>query len=192
MEKMASQNSTPPPLSRADLEIYQKQTEAANARLIEVLKEVAVHFNTITNQLMLLAKSNEDLLGAMLERVHQPLSQSLRDHHEGIKEIVALTLAQVSKEMEKGCQSCIKQVQDNETRMQTLLDGVAGKVNGTVKAQTQTLQERFDKTEKDAIKGRTLYTLIISAFIAAATLFGVVLKSPSCQQQHQTSQQSQK
>jgi len=181
---MAGNDGQGSPLTRADLEIYQKQTEAANSRLIEVLKEVAVHFNTITNQLMLLAKSNEDLLGAMLERVHQPLNQSIRDHHEGIKEVVHTTLTQVSKELEKGCQSCIKQVQENKESFKNLTANVIEKVSLSVKENTQTLKNQLDDTEKNTIKGRTFYVLIISAFIAAATLFGVILNLPTCG--HQT------
>lgn len=169
------------PLSRSDLEVYQRQTEAANARLIEVLKEVAVHFNTITNQLMLLAKSNEELLGAMLERVHHPLHQSIRDHHESVKELVTLTLGQVIKELEKNCQTCMRQIQSNDAHIRGLFDDVLSKMEYTVKENTAVIKGRLDDKEKASIKNSTLYTLIISAFIAAATLVGVIVKAPICE-----------
>jgi len=157
----------PKDLTREDLEHYQRQAEVSNEKLVGVLKEVAQQFSTIAAQLLSLTKGIDEL---HKEQQHK---------HDSMKASITSDLANMLSTFSASCRTCHDGIKQCEAQISEAAKELYQRHRDT-DAKVGNVTKQLDDMDKDHIKSRTLYTVIVGAFVGAATLVGVIIKSPSC------------
>jgi flagellar biosynthesis chaperone FliJ len=149
-------------ITKRDLEDHYLRTREANKEVVSVLRDVAVQFNTIATQLQQLARTQEDTLAALVDRVQGPIDTSIQYHHERVESSLDHGIEKVTDEISSNCQNCFQR-----------LETITGKVED-LKTLTEQIQGSIGEQDKERIKNRTNYLLIIGAITALATLLGTL------------------
>lgn len=139
-------------VTKQDLDVTFERLKASNEDVVEVQKEVAVQLNTIANQLMLLAKSNEEIIA--LEK----------DQHAGVKGFIEKEIANIVKDVAGNCGKCIEKV-----------EGCKGGLDG-MKGDLKELSGKIDKFEHARIKNSTVYLMVIGAITGGVGLAAAIFK----------------
>jgi len=150
-------------ITQKELEEHYRRVQEANDRVVSVLKDVAVQFNTIANQLMLLAKSNEDIISTGKEN-HEHLAQFIE---KGIDRLITC--------ITENCDNCIAHVQD----FQQKIDDIKAQIDTSVcsvKGDVVDLSKKIDSYDKERLKSSTIWIIIIGAITGAVGLATAIIK----------------
>lgn len=130
---------TAPRSDKDTWDLFYERLKSSNDEVAKVQREVAVHLNTIANQLVSLARLSEDSVEANKELGHV------------IKDLVDASDDTVCKAMETSCRSCLIKIESSE------------KGNEQLAKMMVALGEKIDRSEKERIKNSTIYLLVVGA-----------------------------
>jgi DNA anti-recombination protein RmuC len=146
------------PLTKQDLEEYQKLIDASNAKVVAVQKEVAEQLRGITQQLVLLAKSNEDILTTLRDLVAKPLVKAVEDSQSDLETAFKTRTEALSTTFVNKTDSVKSEV---------------GECHGLLKK----LDGRLESMEKAAITSRTNWVIVINLVVATLTPIALMVKT---------------
>lgn len=150
------------PLTKKDLEDYQSLIDTSNARVIAVQKEVADQLRGITQQLVLLAKSNEGILTTLRDLVAKPLIKAVEDTQENLEGHITTTSDKLA------------------TSLKTHHDQIKSELGAhhkTVGDVVKKIEGRLENMEKAAITSRTNWVILLNVVIATLTLVALLFKT---------------
>lgn len=158
-------------MGRSEEESALKRNDAA---ILDLLKDVAIQFNCIAVQLENLARSNERIIVTLLDRVQQPLEAEIRNVIDRIREDLDRS--------QNTLQLWYKELTTNVSKNGAAkLDVLHQQCNG-LSSSINSILSKLNEQEKNAIKSKTRYLLIIGAITAIASLITAIIKLPGCQQ----------
>ena len=148
-------------LSKEDLEAYANAVEMSSQRVYGVLKDVAGQFSEIARQLSIIAKASEETQETVIAQV-KPVADNLKDHE---------------KETIERCRACNAGIKEKITDSSKI---ITEKIESSARDQIRTLTEmnvsvgtiksKVEMMEKDRIKARASYAMIVTMITAVATL----------------------
>lgn len=152
-----------PGITQKELEQHYQRVQEANDRVVSVLKEVAVQFNTIANQLMLLAKSNEDIIVTGKEN-----HTNLINHTE--KESKRLV-----ENLTSNCESCIAYISEVGEKLGEVVTAI-GVSSRETSNEITALTKSVDKYSTEKLKSSTIWIIVLGCITGSLAMMTAVLK----------------
>lgn len=150
-------------ITQKELEQHYMRVQDANDKVVSVLKEVAVQFNTIANQLMLLAKSNEDIIVIGKEN-----HATLINHTE--KESKRLV-----ESLTDNCESCIAYISELGSKLSSITAAIEGSTKAT-NTEISALTKSVDKYSTEKLKSSTIWIIVLGCITGSLAMMTAVLK----------------
>jgi Fe2+ transport system protein B len=150
-------------ITQKELEQYSKQIQEANDRVVSVLKDVAVQFNTIANQLMLLAKSNEDIIVTSKENHSVVITHTEKENKRLVEDLTT------------NCESCIAYISEVGTKLDSITT-IVGESSKEINAEVSSLTKSVDKYTTERLKSSTIWIIVFGCITGSLALMTAALK----------------
>jgi ElaB/YqjD/DUF883 family membrane-anchored ribosome-binding protein len=167
-------------LTKQDFELFFRSNQEVSDKVVIVLKDVAVQFNMIVGQLVQIARSEEDILnqlGIKTEKLGSSIKgqvstllaqveKAVSAHQEATKHLVDGTVGRATQQQASECQQC-RAVASAVKEFSEAALGETQELSENAGKNTQKLIDKLTDMEKQSIKSRTMYIVVIGTITAA-------------------------
>lgn len=157
-------------LTRNDLEDHERRLKAENERVISVLKDVAIQFNTIANQLLTLSRTTESIAEAQSTGIAH-IETELKDRLATLQGSFKQSLDLLREKILGTLASNVTYLSAIQSRIETLtsqIGGVEGKIDSVI--------DKLGDAERETIKSRTRWIIIFGVVAGIVTLLTSLIK----------------